>query len=848
MRSPDSALSMNRHPPIVVKFGGSSLQDPVAVTHVQKIIRSIEPRPVVVLSAMGGITDALLGGSSNAVRGLDHQPTVEHFSRRHLELIDSLITEQTIRTRLRAEVEQHSIELNALYQSLAVLGEISIRTSDRIVARGEKLICQILAGMLDCLGIKSQVFDPTQIIKVSGQLGTVFPDLEQSRVNACNVMGKAIADGNVCIVPGFIGSDDSGQLVTLGRGGTDLTATILGYALSAPEVRLYKEVYGLMTADPRIVAEAKVIKELHYREAAELAYYGAKILHPRSIIPLQKSKTPLIIRNTFDPDHLGTKISDEVSPGPFPVRALTAISSQALISVEGKGMIGVPGVAARTFEALARSNISVTIISQASSEASICFALPSEESKRAVSELNQVFRLEREFGLIDDVKVLPDQAVIAIVGLGMRGTPGIAARAFKALAKAGVNIEVIAQGSSELNISVVVNHDQIKPALQSLHREFRLEKSWSIPLLPDNHVHYVNFGFGQIGRTLARQMLEQQSYLSSKLGITITCSGLTDSSGFLLDEKGIAGESLRDICLLKEKGIKLANASRHEFVTNMDNLKDRMFRLPFPKPIFVDTSATESFPEFLNAVRAGWHVVTANKKPMAVDQAEFDELFSEARRNRVQIRFEATVGAGLPILDTINKLHETGDRIHAIEGCFSGTLGFLFTELEKGTAYSEAVSLAYSKGYTEPDPREDLSGIDVARKALILARSLGRKLNLSDIGVESLYSDELSDEQPKRFLENLTRADASWADRIAKAEAKGAVLRYVARIGEKVSVGVEEVPRNSPFGRLQGTDNQVSITTDRYKANPLIVTGPGAGADVTAAGVLNDILAIAVSA
>jgi aspartokinase/homoserine dehydrogenase 1 len=834
--------------PVVIKFGGSSLQDPNAVTHVQGIVRQINPRPVVVLSAMGGITDALLNGSGNAVKGQDFLQTVDDFSRRHLELIATLVPDQSARSRLEKEVETHSTELASLYQSLAVLGEISARTSDRIVARGEKLICEIMSGMLDCLGIKSQVFDPTGIIKVSGQFGTVFPDLEQTRVNARNILSGPIASGVVCIVPGFIGSDESGQLITLGRGGTDLTATILGYALDAPEVRLYKEVYGLMTADPRIVAEAKVISELHYREAAELAYYGAKILHPRSIIPLQNAKIPLIIRNTFDPDHPGTTISDEVSPGPFPVRALTAISNQALISVEGKGMIGVPGVAARTFEALARTNISVTVISQASSEASICFALPNDDSRRAVAELNQVFQLERKYGLIDDIKSLPAQAVLAIVGLGMRGTPGIAARTFKALAKAGVNIEAIAQGSSELNISVVVSQEQTKAALQSLHREFRLEKSWSIPLLPDNHVHYVNYGFGQIGRTLARQLLDQQAYLTSKLNISITCSGLTDSSGMLFDEKGITGDNLRDLCTLKEKGIKLSAATGHQFVTEGNSLRDRMFRLPFPTPILVDTSATDSFAEFLNAVRAGWHVVTANKKPMAVDQSDYDLLFSEARRNNVQVRFEATVGAGLPILDTINKLHESGDQIHTIEGCFSGTLGFLFTELEKGTPYSEAVSLAYSKGYTEPDPREDLSGMDVARKALILARSLGKKLNLGDIRIESLYTDDLSDDQPQKFLENLKRVDQAWSERIRKAEQKGAVLRYVARIGSSISVGVEEVPKGSPFGRLQGTDNQVSIVTNRYKTNPLIVTGPGAGADVTAAGVLNDILAIAVSA
>ncbi len=834
--------------PIVIKFGGSSLQDPSALLHVQAIIKSINPRPVVVLSAMGGITDSLLDGIKAATSGQDYQGIVQSFKKRHSDLIDSIVTNETLRSPLKKEVDHYSDELLALYKSLQVLGEISERTSDRIVARGEKVICQILGGMLASMELPAKIFDPTELIKVSNQFGSSFPNLELCRTKIRAQLQDALASNTICIVPGFIGSDEQGNLVTLGRGGTDLTATILGYSLDAQEVRLYKEVYGLMTADPRIVSEAKVIKELHYREAAELAFYGAKILHPRSLIPLQKSKIPLIIRNTFDPHDVGTTISEDVSPGPFPVRALTAISNQSLISVEGRGMIGVPGVAARIFEALARTNISVTVISQASSEASICFAVPDSEASKAVSELNSVFRLEKQYGLIDDVKVLAGQAVVAIVGLGMRGTPGIAARAFNALAKNRINIEAIAQGSSELNISVVISQHQVPEALRGLHREFRLEKSWSIPLMSsENHVHYLNYGFGQIGRTLAKQIIDQKSYLNEKLAINITCSGVMDSSGMVIEQNGISENSLIDLCVLKEKGIKLAAAPGQNFHAGSSAIRSIMFKMPFPRPILVDTSATESWEDFLTAVQSGWHVVTANKKPLAVDQDKYDALFAEAKKNNVQVRFEATVGAGLPILDTIKKLHESGDQIISIEGCFSGTLGFLFTELEKGTPYSEAVSLAYSKGYTEPDPREDLSGADVARKALILARSLGKRLNLSDINVESLYDDSLSSDVPQTFLKNLKKVDEQWSKRIKAAEKNNAVLRYVARIGQKISVGVEEVPKNSPFGRLQGTDNQVCITTNRYKNSPLIVTGPGAGADVTAAGVLNDILAIAIS-
>lgn len=841
----------------VAKFGGTSVQDHRAIEVVIGVISGLVANDpgglLLVFSAMAKVTDLLLDAAQTAVRGGDYYPAQETFRRRHHDAAAALLKEPGRLERMHQWIDQAADELGSICQSLATLREHTQRVLDMTAARGERTLAKLVCEVLQERGIDAKYIDATELIIVERQYGSLFPDLDQTTARVKAQVLPALDRGQLVIVPGFIGTGPGGALVTLGRGGSDLSATVLGHCLKAASVTLYKEVDGLLTADPRHVKEARIVPELHYREAAELAYYGAKVLHPRTIIPLLKHQIPLTVRGTFNLEIAGTRIAGDVPPGAFPVKALTAVMSQSLIAVEGSGMMGVPGIAARTFGALAQHGISVAVISQASSEANLCFVVPSSEAKSAVRALKEAFQFELEHNLIDEIRSRDGQAVIAIVGLGMQGTPGIAARSFTALARAKVNVEAIAQGSSELNISVVTEEAAVPEALISLHREFRLEKLRALPPQADGEVCLAVYGIGQIGRTLLRQLQAQQSYYQNKMQLSLNCLALVDSSGSFVREQGMSASDINNILLTKDKGGSLHPPSdrrqkKMSVASMITDLQRKLWQLPVHKGVFIDTTAEDSAPLLLEALRAGWHVAVANKKPLAVAQDQFDELFATAAEHGVQLRYEATVGAGLPILDTLAKLQEAGDHIEMILGCFSGTLGYLMTELEAGSPFAEAVGRAHSLGFTEPDPREDLSGMDVARKALILARTLGIRMNIEDIAVEPLFPAELSSPEPKVFLQNLRGLDVAWAERIAAARRNHRCIRYVARItSDRVTVGLEEIESAAPLGRLRGTDNQVTITTKRYKQNPLIVSGPGAGAEVTAAGVLNDVLAIALS-
>src|SRR5581483_3924515 len=604
---------------------------------------------------------------------------------------------------------------------------------------------------------------------------------------------------------------------------------------------------GLMTADPKSVPQARVLSELHYREAAELAYYGAKVLHPRTMIPLVDRRIPLFVRNTFRDRYPGTRIADDVKPGDYPVKALTAIHKQSLIAIEGKGMIGVPGVAARAFSALSSAGHSVSMISQASSESSICFVVPESESKHAIEALESAFQLERKLKLVDRINAARDIALIAVVGLGMRHRPGIAARTFSALSGARVNVVAIAQGSSELNITIAVAESDAPRALVALHAEFQLEKLHPLADVSGRESKLTLLGFGQIGRALARQIIAQQPHLRQELGLDLRVIAIADRSGIRIEEKGFKPATLNRVAKQKESGGKLFDRKSPLTLPQLQSMMQKeLWLLPAYRPILVDLTSDETAPLLQEALENVFHIATANKKPLAVPQLEYERLMQTAKDRGLALRYEATAGAGLPVLDTLAKLAEAGDRVETILGCFSGTLGFLMTALEDGRKFSEAVHEAWKLGYTEPDPRDDLSGLDVARKALILARTLGRRVELSEIELEPLFSREADDKDPVRFIEKLRMLDHDFAKRAESAAREGKTLRYVAKIGRDIRVGIEAVPKSSPMGGLRGTANQVAIYSKRYKTNPLVVTGPGAGADVTAAGVLNDIVAITI--
>lgn len=832
----------------VFKFGGTSVGSADAVRAAVEIARRAAPSLAVVVSASSGTTDLLLR-AARAALARDREgfeTAAKEFRSRHLRLVDELVANAREAAALREAIEHSARELFAMCESVGILRELSPRVEDAIVARGERAMAMIFASAMRERGVAVSYVDATEII-VTEKRGE-WPDFALCERLAAAVVRPLLDRGDAVVLPGFVARGPQDEVVTLGRGGSDFSAAIVARSLGASELTLWKEVHGLMTADPRAVPEARVIPEMHYREAAELAYYGARVLHPRTMIPLIERGIPLRIRNTFDPAFEGTRIAADVEAGAYPVKALSAASAQALITIEGNGMLGVPGIAGRTFGALSSAGHSVSMISQASSESSICFTVPQSEADDCVAVLREAFAKELARRLVDDVRAMKGLAVVAVVGLGMRGTPGIASRVFSAFGREKINVVAIAQGSSELNVTIVIEETALASALASLHREFQLTKLRPLASAPEREASVALLGVGRVGRELVRQIAEQQTFLANERGATVRVVALADRSGMLVSEQGIAAAGLEDAIARKERGEALVPGGVPRAA---DVLRGEMARslwsLPLGRPVFVDVTAEETAALVLDALRSRAHVVLGNKKPMAVPQATFDEIVGTARENDLELRYEATVGAGLPILDTFAKLQDAGDRVIAVEGCLSGTLGFLMTKLEDGVAYSDAVRQAWELGYTEPDPRDDLSGMDVARKALILARTLGMRVDLTDIAVEKFYPDFADDADARAFLEKLKGADADIAARIASARSRGCVLRYAARIGDGgVRVGLEEVAQSSPMGRLRGTDNQVVIRTKRYDANPLVVIGPGAGAEVTAAGVLNDIVAIAM--
>lgn len=834
----------------VFKFGGVAVGSPEAIRAAVEHVRRAAPRVGVIVSAANGITDSLLDTAQSALRG-DREAylaAAQRFETRHYELIAAVITTKTRVEELRNIVLESANEMRSMADSIAVLRELTPRAQDALVARGERMMARIFVVALKQAGVQAEYVDAPDVIITERRLGSLWPNFNRCERAAKKHVLPVLERGHVVIMPGYIGSGPDGEVVTLGRGGSDFSAAILARSIGARAVTLFKEVDGLMTADPKSVPSARLLAELHYREAAELAFYGAKVLHPRTMIPLLDRKIPLFVRNTFRENSTGTRIADDVKPGAYPVKALTAVHRQSLISIEGSGMIGVPGVAGRAFSALSQAGHSVSMISQASSEASICFVLPHSEAAHAVAALEEAFLLERKSKLIDRIRAENDVALIAVVGLGMRGRPGIAARTFSALSGARVNVVAIAQGSSELNITIAVSEEDATRALQALHNEYQLDKLRPLADTTGRESKLTFLGFGQIGRELASQLGAQEKHLRNELGLDIKVTAVADRSGIKIEENGFTVAAMQKLAKQKASGARLFAGKAPLTLEQLQKMmREELWLLPSHRPILVDLTSEETAPLIQEALENGFHIVLANKKPLAVAQIEFDRLMDTARERGLALRYEATAGAGLPVLDTLAKLNEAGDRVETILGAFSGTLGFIMTALEQGKKFSDAVREAWKLGYTEPDPRDDLSGTDVARKALILARTLGRRLELSDIALESLYTHEVDSADPAKFVDNLTALDASFAEKVARAKRDGKVLRYVAKIGKRgIRVGVEAVPTASPIGRLQGTDNTIVIQSKRYATNPLVVTGPGAGAGVTAAGVLNDIVAITV--
>ena len=703
----------------VWKLGGASLADADAVRRAVGLVQRHPGDLVVVVSALKDVTDGLLEGAHRSASGDVAAASAQAaaFLRRHRALVLDLVAPGPDRRRLLSEANRAAREYREICRAVAALGHLSPRTSDVLVSRGERVAAAIVAATLSAAGRAAARVDALDVVSTDGRHGAAAPDLALTRVRARKVLPVLLRRGITPVVPGFFGRAPDGTVATLGRGGTDLTATLLGRVLGASRVVLWKGVPGILTADPGHVADARLIPQLHYREAAEVAYFGAKVLHPRALIPLDGSRVQLHVRSFLDPEAPGTEVSARRTLRRYPVKGVAVEASQALVTVAGKGMMGVPGIAARTFGALHGEGISVSTIFQASSENSIGFTLSEGEAPRAVEALRRVFKDEIASGLIDGVTARPGVGVVAAVGEGMAGTPGIAARVFTALGGGDVNVLAIAQGSCERNITFVVDRSQLAEAARRIHTTFQLAKIGGGKSPERLRTDVVLLGFGHVGRALAALAAH-----NGHAGVKVV--GLLDRSGYVFDPRGLSRSRLLKLAGGKDRGALVADLGGG-VKANADATLAHIANHAVTRPVVVDVTAEETGDLLLKAAGQGFDLVLANKKPLAGSFEEYSRLLAAVQRSGRRLRFEATVGAGMPILDTHRKLVDSGDRVLRVEGCFSGTLGYVLSSVSQGKPFSTAVREAVALGYAEPDPREDLSGRDAGRKGLILGRLLG---------------------------------------------------------------------------------------------------------------------------
>ncbi len=812
------------HPVYVYKFGGTSVKTAERIRRVVELVldEDADGLRVVVVSALGGVTDQLITAIDEALaRSGKHAEILDALKDRHVAAVEELSAGDEQR-RLREEVESKLLELAELLDGVYLLRECTLRTRDAIIGMGEQLSAPLAAAAFRAAGVKAEALDAREFIRTDacfGEANVLFDETSE----LVRDRFATIDPVSITVVTGFIGATDRGVSTTLGRSGSDYTATVLGGALKAEQVVIWTDVDGVLSADPRLVPDTFALPQLSYREAAELAYFGAKVLHPRTMRPLQRQKIPLRIKNTLNPDAPGTLISEKTTTMEGHVKAITAIRDVAVVMLEGTGLIGIPGISARALNALAARNINVLMIAQASSEQSLCLVVRSGDADISAELLREAFELELSRGDVASVYSIEGCAVISSVGDNMRERPGLAGRMFATLGRSGVNVLAIAQGASETNISAVVNDAEIKQAVHALHDEFALVR---------HRVHVFIMGAGVVGRALLKMLADQQETLLNNLNLNIHLVGLANTRKMAWDVEGISFHGA--VAALE------ASDRRGGLEAVLEHLKEAKLN----RMMVIDATASDDvahhYPDLLERSIA---VITPNKRANTKDQAFYERLQRAAHRQQVPYLYETTVGAGLPVISTLRDLMRSGDTVIRIEGVLSGTLAYIFSSMANGRRFSEAVRTARMNGLTEPDPRDDLKGEDVGRKLLILAREMGLKVEREDIAVESLVPAHLFDVSVEDFMGQLEELDAEWEKRVQKARDEGGRLQYIGLIEEeRLSVRTRWVSPDSPFAQLKGTDNMVVYTTHRYNEYPLVVQGPGAGPVVTAAGILADLI------
>ncbi len=807
----------------VLKFGGSSVGSVNSILSVKKIVEAVEEPVIVVVSALGGITDQLIRTSQMAAEGnAAYEKEYRDILNRHIEMVYTVIPAGDARANLLDRVNELLDELKNIFQGIYLIKDLSPKTSAAIVSYGERLSAIIVATLID----GAMCYDSRTFIKTEKKHARHILDSELTN----ELVREAFKEmPKVALVPGFISTDkNSGEVTNLGRGGSDYTASIIAAALNAEVLEIWTDVDGFMTADPRVISNAYVINELSYVEAMELCNFGAKVVYPPTIYPACHSNIPIRIRNTFNPEAPGTIIRQEVDRSQWKaIKGVSSIDDTSLITVTGLGMVGVIGVNFRIFKTLAQNGISVFMVSQASSENSTSIGVRNQDAAQACEVLNKEFAQEIEMGEISPVCAELNLATIAIVGENMKHTPGIAGKLFGTLGRNGISVIACAQGASETNISFVVEKNSLRKSLNVIHDSFFLSEYQVLNLFI--------CGTGTVGDSLLKQLASQQQKLMQERGLKLNVVGIANGHQALFDREGIDLSNFRQ--LLDEKG----TASSPQII------RDEVIGMNIFNSVFVDCTANEAVANlYKDLLNNNVSVVAANKIAASSSYANYSELKQIARHRGVKFLFETNVGAGLPIIKTINDLLASGDKILKIEAVVSGTLNYIFNQISAEVPFSETIRMAKEEGYSEPDPRIDLSGKDVIRKLVILAREAGYVLEQEDVEKHLFVPDEFFTGSLDDFWKNVPSLDADFEARRQKLEAENKRWRFVAKLENgQGSVSLQEVGKSHPFYNLAGSNNIVLLTTERYNEYPMMIQGYGAGASVTAAGVFADIISVA---
>ncbi|PKQ45049.1 bifunctional aspartate kinase/homoserine dehydrogenase I [Confluentibacter flavum] len=809
----------------VLKFGGTSVGSAKNINNVINILENYSKNDSIIctVSAVGGITDKLLlAGKQAQNKDIEYINTCHLIKDIHFEIIDELNSNNG-----KSIIEQVAIELNALkslLDGIYLINELSPKTSDKLVSFGELLSSFIIAETMKHRGMPV-------VCKNSQELIITNSNFTKAEVNY-NITNKNIQDyfssasQKITIIPGFISKSHLGEQTTLGRGGSDFTAAIVAAALKVQQLEIWTDVSGMFTTNPKLVKQAYPIEKISYQEAMELSHFGAKVLYPPTVQPVLSLNIPIHIKNTLEPDAVGTIISNDDTNNTSPVKGISNISNIALLTLQGSGMIGIPGFSKRLFETLSQEKINVILITQASSEHSICLGIDENDAELAKTAIDATFENEIALNKIDPIIVEKDLSIIALVGDNMKNHQGISGKMFSSLGKNNINIRAIAQGASEKNISAVILQSDVKKALNTLHEQFFESKT--------KQLNVFITGVGNVGEKLVEQIKQQRKYLKENLKINLRVAGLSNSRNMIFNEEGI------DLSNWKEQLATGEKATLESFFEGTKSLNLR-------NSIFVDVTANKDVAGlYAQYLRQSIGVVACNKIACSSDYENYKLLKRLSLKYNVPFLFETNVGAGLPIIDTLGNLIASGDKITSIHAVLSGSLNFVFNNFNDTTKFYDVVKQAAKEGYTEPDPRIDLSGVDVARKILILARESGMDMNLEDISNTPFLSDAgLESDSVDDFYQTLIDDEAHYQKLYASAKAKGCQLKYVAQLNNgKASVSLQEIPSDHPFYNLKGKDNIVMFYTQRYPEQPMIIKGAGAGAEVTASGLFADIIRV----